>query len=49
MAAIRPLAENVDPSAAVEVWLSAPVAFPVPAEEVELSEAVPPVPVLFEA
>ena len=49
MAAMRPLAENVDPSAAVEVWLSAPVAFPVPAEEVELSEAMPPVPVLFEA
>ena len=49
MAAMRPLAENVDPSAAVEVWLSSPVAFPVPAVEVELSEAMLPVPVLFEA
>ena len=46
--AMRPLAENVDPSAAVEVWLSVPVAFPVPAVEVVLS-VVPPVLVLFGA
>lgn len=48
MAAMRPLAENVEPSAAAEVWLSVPVAFPVPAVEVELS-VVPPVDVLFGA